>query len=49
MLGQVRDLINVRGPDYFVYRKQKNNTTRVTLVMFAFFYLFSLLINMFAM
>jgi len=32
----------------FVYRKQKD-TTRITSVTFAFFYLFSLLVNMFAM
>jgi len=23
MLGQIRDVISVRGGDYFVYRKQK--------------------------
>jgi len=48
MLGQIRDLISVRGPDSFVYRKQKD-ATRITLVTFVLFYLFSLLVNMFAM
>jgi len=48
MLGQIRNLISVRAPDYFVYRKQKN-TTRLTLVIFVFFSLFSLLVTMFAM
>jgi len=48
MLGQIRDLISVRGPNSFVYRNKKN-TTRITLVTFVFFCLFSLLVNMFAM
>jgi len=47
MLGQIHYLISVRQPHYFVYRKQKNR--RITLVTFVFFYLFSLLNNMFAM
>jgi len=48
MLGRIRDLISVPGPDYFVYLKQKN-TKRITLFTFVFLYLFSLLVNMFAM
>ena len=48
MLGQTRDLISVRGPDYFVYRKQKN-TISITLVTVLFLYLFSLLVHMFTM
>jgi len=47
MLGQIRNPISIRWPDYFVYRKK--NTTCITLVTFVFFYLFSLLINIFAM
>jgi len=48
MLGQIRGLINVREPDYFVYRKQKkyntHNTSHVCIFLFIFFarYMFAM-------
>jgi len=41
MLGQIRDLISVRGLDYFVYWKQKKcntyNISHVCIFLFIFF------------
>jgi len=48
MLGQIRDLASVLGPDILCIENKKN-TTPITLVTFVFFYLFYLLVNMLAM
>ena len=50
MLGQLRDLISVHAPNYFVHwQKTKQKTARITLVTFVHCNFFSLFGNMFGM
>jgi len=46
MLGRIRDLVSVRGPDSFVLKKRQNNNTRTITHVCYLFYFFR---NKFAM